>query len=362
MTDRFQTVAARKVEREATEAFHALAAAEDDEDLFILTGLLLEEQLDRERLELMARLLKRAPRLSMGTGRWRRPFLYGAATGYATHGRTIVMEGGEFYAAFRFDRGHVAELVERLCIPESVKLPCGGRLAGDEALLITLRMLAYPARGTDLSHFFRRSTGYLSEVFNFITGLLYDLHSTLLIEPTFGNIKHKLEYFAECVANTEVTLKDGSVEKCPYDNLVIFLDGTFRPCCRPGPLKNCVGGQRFQQSMYNGHKRDHGFNYQGGITPDGLNRELWFAVGPRHDCRMLRESGFEDRLRAFLRGLLNRQFISFGDMGYRRSDVLQAPWKKATLSPAERRYNEIFKRIRISIEWSYSASLPSRGS
>jgi hypothetical protein len=162
MTDRFQTVAARKVEREATEAFHALAAAEDDEDLFILTGLLLEEQLDRERLELMARLLKRAPRLSMGTGRWRRPFLYGAATGYATHGRTIVMEGGEFYAAFRFDRGHVAELVERLCIPESVKLPCGGRLAGDEALLITLRMLAYPARGTDLSHFFRRSTGSMT--------------------------------------------------------------------------------------------------------------------------------------------------------------------------------------------------------
>jgi hypothetical protein len=243
---------------------------DDDELLFIVVASL--EQLDGEYEDWFhGHLMERVPDLSMGTGKWRRALLYGSASGYATTGEsTIILSGGEFLSAFRFDRRDIPQLVRELRVPDSVVLPCKGRLAGDEALLVTLRMLAYPARLPDLSHFFRRATGYLSEVFNFITGHIYEHFGVpLLRQPRFDHLQPKLAYFADRFASKVVPTSNGDETLRPaHDNLWIMYDGTHRDFCRPGPLPHVIGGQRFQESVYNGRTNSHCFQYMGGISRD----------------------------------------------------------------------------------------------
>jgi DDE superfamily endonuclease len=69
-----------------------------------------------------------------------------------------------------------------------------------------------------------------------------------------------------------------------------FLDGTFRPVCRPTTT---------QERFYSGYKKRHGFKYQAIVTPDGL---VLSAMGPKpgniHDKTIFDESGLENRLRA----------------------------------------------------------------
>ena len=44
-----------------------------------------------------------------------------------------------------------------------------------------------------------------------------------------------------------------------------FIDGTMRPFCRPGEN---------QEAYYSGHKKNHGFQFQCIMTPDGLMSSL----------------------------------------------------------------------------------------
>ena len=73
----------------------------------------------------------------------------------------------------------------------------------------------------------------------------------------------------------------------PY-NCWGYVDGTFRPFCRP--TKN-------QRWHYSGHKKQHGFKYQAIATPDGLIPSL---KGPflatTNDYKMYNDSGVQDRI------------------------------------------------------------------
>ncbi len=73
------------------------------------------------------------------------------------------------------------------------------------------------------------------------------------------------------------------------DNIWGFIDGTFRPFCRPGSD---------QQIMYSGYKKLHGFKIQAITTPDGL---ILTVDGPFegkvNDLTMVRKSGLEARLK-----------------------------------------------------------------
>ena len=47
------------------------------------------------------------------------------------------------------------------------------------------------------------------------------------------------------------------------------------------------------------------------------------------------------------------QYKAAGDLAYVKSDVMVCPYKKKILSRLEKIHNDIFKKIRISVEWPY---------
>jgi hypothetical protein len=80
----------------------------------------------------------------------------------------------------------------------------------------------------------------------------------------------------------------------PLDFLACFalLDGTARKICRP------TGAYHYQRSVYDGHHRLHGFDYQAVMTPDGIIWQLFGPVSARHtDSWMVSESKLLDLIK-----------------------------------------------------------------
>jgi hypothetical protein len=259
---------------------------------------------------------------------------------------------------------------------------CGVRLnlPGDEALLIFLKILSYPTRYEDVVDFFGRCRGYLSHVFNSIVNHIYDtFHHIIDGSNDFTHLRHKLASWSKCVSEKALFLVGLGWTHFMYSNVPFFVDGTHNECCRPGVPPGESGGQRWQESIYTGHHKAHAFNYHGASSPDGIIRDLPGPyVGNENDLIQLEMCGFEDCLRqscpvlsrkAFTRKqtffllLLFRghrscfvdgvQYKAAGDLAYVKSDVMVCPYKKKILSRLEKIHNDIFKKIRISVEWPY---------
>jgi hypothetical protein len=74
---------------------------------------------------------------------------------------------------FRFSRDDLIFLAEVLDLPETIRTPAPVFCPRVEALCIVLKRLASPTRIFDLSKFFNRSEGAISEIFNTTLGLLF---------------------------------------------------------------------------------------------------------------------------------------------------------------------------------------------
>jgi hypothetical protein len=64
------------------------------------------------------------------------------------------------------------------------------------------------------------------------------------------------------------------VENGGFLHCFAFVDGTARQIERPW------GGSVNQQSVYDGHHRFHGFEYQGVTSPDGIVISFWSRPWP----------------------------------------------------------------------------------
>jgi hypothetical protein len=119
-----------------------------------------------------------------------------------------------------------------------------------------------------------------------------------------------------------------------------------------------VGGYNglAQQSVYSGHKKCHGHNNQGIITPDGIIVEMYGPFqGRTNDMRMLFSSGLLARCfqHCWVNGVL---YYLYGDKGYNRGHpCLQVPigGPAGALTPAQQHYNGQLSRVRISVEWGF---------
>jgi hypothetical protein len=119
-----------------------------------------------------------------------------------------------------------------------------------------------------------------------------------------------------------------------------FVDGTLRPIARP---------KDDQRSFYSGHKKHHGYKYQGVSFPDGL---LLSIDGPfegrANDFRIVGLSGLERRLRAINEGY-EKALVLYGDNAYRSLDLIVGPFL-GTNDPEEVRFNYQMSTVRISVE------------
>ena len=160
-------------ELHVAECIIALAIAEGDDDLLLFALMFHEETKAKLDQKFIVGIIDRAPVLSMGSGKRRNARSFGAASNYAqdeTGAPTITLAGGEYYALFRFAREHVPELRTALKVPDMMRLPCGGIIDGEEALLIMLFYLAYPSRHTASTHFFGRATALVDRIcFRFVS-------------------------------------------------------------------------------------------------------------------------------------------------------------------------------------------------
>lgn len=109
---------------------------------------------------------------------------------------------------------------------------------------------------------------------------------------------------------------------------------------------------RFQELVYNGHKRFHGLSYQSIMAPDGLVISLFGPQqGAVHDSKML----FHSRLMAdaFLPSLCrDGGYYIFGDQAYPLSKYLIKGHRGVNLSPTQSHFNEIMSGARIAVEQS----------
>jgi hypothetical protein len=123
-----------------------------------------------------------------------------------------------------------------------------------------------------------------------------------------------------------------------------FLDGTFRSICRP--MEN-------QEFWYSGYKKQHGFKYQGIVTPDGLIPSL---IGPfegrMNDQSMFLNSGLEEILLQLFDG--NKPLYIYADSGYSYLYTLVTPFlRQYGLLSSERQFNKELACHRISIEQAF---------
>ena len=120
-----------------------------------------------------------------------------------------------------------------------------------------LRQLAFPCRYGDLVHRFARPVPQLSMITNMVISDIY---------VRYGHLLSSLDQPWLSRANLKIFADAFHAKGAVLANCWGFLDGTFRPICRP---------RRDQRTVYNGHKRVRALKFQSVVAPNGLIANLY---------------------------------------------------------------------------------------
>jgi hypothetical protein len=132
------------------------------------------------------------------------------------------------------------------------------------------------------------------------------------------------------------------------ENIWGFIDGTVRPCCRP---------VRFQEALYNGHKKTHAIKFQSVVAWDGIICHLngpW--VGCRHDSGVYAESGLQQLLESTGHVAFHAAVTPmalYADQGYALNPRLFCPYPDGRVDARHMAFNKTMSQSRITVEWSY---------
>lgn len=239
---------------------------------------------------------------------------------------------------FRFRSAvDVRRLIRALGLPAEIRVANGAVTDVETAVCLTLRRLAYPCRLSDLEPLFGRNKEVLSMLINETLFLILERHigkMTDLDQPWLTVAK--LQHYADAIHAQGAMLKQ----------IWAFIDGTFKATCRPG---------LFQRKMYSGHKRLHGYKYQGVTTPDGIIVNMHGPIeASRHDAYMLAESGLV--LKMEQRALLDRDgtpFAIYGDPAYPLKTTLMVGFKGANVTADQALFNKSMSSARQAVEWEF---------
>jgi hypothetical protein len=139
-----------------------------------------------------------------------------------------------------------------------------------------------------------------------------------------------------------------------------FVDGTFRGHRRPKDYNS-------QRTVYLGHKRAYGMNYQAIITPDGLVSSIIGSFArANNDWAMWKRSGCKEEIRQVMDG--HETLYIEREIQHNASFGVACPFKhpqgRCHLTHAEQHFNKALSTVRIAVEqafgdiqvqWTYTA-------
>ena len=171
------------------------------------------------------------------------------------------MNEDECKTEFCFKKVDIPRLQQAFRLPPKFVCLNGTTASAVEGLCMLLKRFAYPCRYSDLIPQFGRSKSEICLIVNRVMRHLCDAWKHLLTSFEQRWLQQdKLIEYAQAVHR-----KSHALENCWG-----FIDGTFRPICRPGEN---------QKVVYNGHKRVHALKYQSVVATNGLVANLYGPVG-----------------------------------------------------------------------------------
>ena len=130
-----------------------------------------------------------------------------------------------------------------------------------EGLCILLRRLSYPCRYSDIISRFGLPVPVLNMVSNDVLDFIYSSHRHRITQWKHNVLNPAaLQIYSNAIADKGAALH----------NCFGFVDGAFRPVCRPG---------EHQKVIYNGHTRVHALKFRCVALPNGLIGNLYGPVG-----------------------------------------------------------------------------------
>ena len=124
-----------------------------------------------------------------------------------------------------------------------------------------------------------------------------------------------------------------------------FVDGTVRPCARPG---------EHQKILYNGHKRIHSLKFKSVVASNGLIAQLHESFeDKRHDSAMLVQSGLYEQLQQYSFNPRGDIMCIYGDPAYPLRAHLQRPFQGARLNDLQKQSNTSMSKVRVAVEWVF---------
>jgi hypothetical protein len=244
---------------------------------------------------------------------------------------------------FRMSREHLERTRVLLGIPDIVITSNRDRCPGFLAFLMVLYKLSWPRRLCDLRDTFggtkQRNGRIVNEVICFLFRRFY--RKMAGIDRDRMNDQYLQELCRVHFVKNQV-----------MENIWGFIDGTVRPCCRP---------VRFQETVYNGHKKVHAIKFQSVVAWDGMICHVngpW--VGSRHDSGIFVDSGLHEimeQMPLVRLGSVSTPVAVYADDGYALSPRVFIPYPDGRTCPRHHAFNKSMSASRVTVEWSYGRVL-----
>lgn len=251
-------------------------------------------------------------------------------------------------ALFRFSEVELRYIVRLMNEPGIHHTASRDKFTLLEGLCILTRRLCYPCRWADVVHLFGRSVSALNRIYLHMLTKMMNKYSHLLLFDV-NRFAAKLPQWAAAVT-----------EACPntFTAVVLFLDGTHRKTCRPGPsssrLPRGITRDDVQRSQYDGRLHKHGQKYHALVAPNGLIVHAFGPVdGRRHDTTVLRESGLAlGQADLTVNGV---DYCIYADSAYALTRNMQRPFRTPVPNSMEAKVNTAMARARtVASECGYA--------
>ena len=179
-----------------------------------------------------------------------------------------------------------------------------------------------------------------------------------LVDGTRGDMNRWAPRLAEW--SDAIDTKCGPFDEEHFGSICLYIDGTFKSCCRPGPHSFFNDLQRV---FYSGYHKNHGLCFQGISAPNGLIIDLWGpSPGRENDLYLFRESNMKNRLDVLFNranvlqtaaGRTPKRFRCYGDSIYIPSTSISRRRRMPPLSAGHVAQNFRVNKGRTSIEWTF---------